>query len=561
MNRKILLLASIMVLGLYVRFSDIENVSFGFDQVQILNAADAIVAGDFTLIGPRTGPAQIFTGPAVYYITAGLKAVTRSVVAIALLSLILSIVTGLFLIVLSKKYLEHPFDILFLACWSLSPLIISFDRIPWNPGLTFLAASLVFFPLRNTKNSTRLDLFFITLGSFLGYQAHFSGFILPIIVFASCLLFKKSLNLLWCSFFGMLLSVMPTMIFDFRHGWSNVHGLFQLLSNQSSPNVLSTLGQIGNSLRITVETIGKILCIGNSYQLSLIVGIYVVVVNVFIMFKRKELESFISLIWLTLSAVMIGLYRGSKPEYYYFIVLPAACMMLAEVWQTCFSSIKYRRLLAVFLIAYSIMVSRANSDQELSLKNQRSAISRALAIGKNQTIKSIVLDIKPEHSYGFSYLLKNIHFNANGQNVHLIYPNQDRFSADPKNSIGIWLDPRSDTTKNYLTIGNVVISSEKNVQFYQDVSGKYDGYTTYHCVVDNKLTNTELVLINRVLGNPRYDETQKQLPPISMRKEWNVVEAFGIVGIGHEHPTQPIMLFIPSEGLASANQCAKVDFL
>ena len=58
-----ILVAAVIIAGAFFRAYMPEAYIFGFDQVQILTNAEAITNGDLTLIGPRTGPADMFTGP------------------------------------------------------------------------------------------------------------------------------------------------------------------------------------------------------------------------------------------------------------------------------------------------------------------------------------------------------------------------------------------------------------------------------------------------------------------------------------------------------------------
>jgi hypothetical protein len=564
MNLKNIVFIIILLAGLTIRFFNIGDISFGFDQVQILRAADAILVRDFTLIGPRTGPAPMFTGPLVYYFTAGLKAITHSVSAITFLPVLLTIMTGISLIILVKKYLVPPVDKAFMICWALSPLIITFDKIPWNPGLTFLAASLVFFPLQKIGKPNKIDIFFITLGSFLGYQAHFSGFILPIIVLIFCLLLKKSWRLFWFSLSGIGISLLPTIAFDVRHEWLNSKGMFSLVQNQSSTGIFSTITQIGDSLRITAETVGKVIFAHNAYELSLMTGLAILALYILMAIKKKDSSAMGNALWLLIAAGIIGTYKGSKPEYYYFIMLPAICDIIVKVILRLITNTQARLLICMSFLMYSFMISQQSNKQALSLANQQAAISKIAVMRKKQPIKSISLDIKPEHIYGFEYLLSNTALDSSGDKVHVIYPNESVFPADPEGPIGVWLDPRNDEHRNYLTIGNLVIASNKNIRFLQNPyqSTKFEGYPTYSCLIDDRITATQLVLITKKMGNPIYEEVEKKFP---VKKEdinkWNSVEAFGIVGIAHKYERQPLLLFIPSEGTTSANQCTNIDFL
>ncbi len=139
------LIFAFIFFGLLLRLSALFIWPFGFDQVQILEAVDKILSGDPTLIGPRTGPAQMFTGPLIYYLTAFFYLLRFSYYSLIVSTLSIALLTGLSIYFLIKRYFGYRFAIIALFIWSFSEFFISIDQVTWNPNLTFLASSLVFF--------------------------------------------------------------------------------------------------------------------------------------------------------------------------------------------------------------------------------------------------------------------------------------------------------------------------------------------------------------------------------------------------------------------------------
>ncbi len=70
MKTKSLTILLIVAAGLFLRWLYPLDRLFEFDQNQIAVFAKQIIDKNFTLIGPRTGPAQFFTGPLIYYLGA-----------------------------------------------------------------------------------------------------------------------------------------------------------------------------------------------------------------------------------------------------------------------------------------------------------------------------------------------------------------------------------------------------------------------------------------------------------------------------------------------------------
>ena len=208
--KKKYLLILFLIIGILFRSYAWQAFSLSFDQVQILTNAEKIISGKLTLIGPRTGPANTFTGPLIYYLAALLIALFGSIKTAVLLPIILSTVTGLILYYLSIQYLDKKTALFSFIIWSISPLLINLDRILWNPNLSLMAFAFVFYPLIFAKKINKVDLLLIALGSFLSYQAHFSAFLLPVIVFLITIIDHRPKKLFFASLIGLIISLPPT---------------------------------------------------------------------------------------------------------------------------------------------------------------------------------------------------------------------------------------------------------------------------------------------------------------------------------------------------------------
>ncbi len=222
-------------LGLALRLLEARYSSLGFDQVQILENVSHILSGDLTLIGPRTGPAQMFTGPLIYYLTVPFYALF-GIWSVAVVPIFIAGFTGFVLWFLSRKYLDGQNSLLLLYLLAASPFLVHLDSIFWNPNLSLLAFSLVFFALLSEK-SKKIDYILIFIGSFLGYQAHFSGLLTSLLVLVVTIKFRRHCLCFLSSVLGLFLSLVPTILFDMRNGWLNLNGLLNLVQSRSVTGV------------------------------------------------------------------------------------------------------------------------------------------------------------------------------------------------------------------------------------------------------------------------------------------------------------------------------------
>lgn len=315
----------IFAIAIFTRVYRAGTYPFGFDQIQIVENSRNILSGDLTLIGPRTGYADMFTGPLIYYAHSLLAAFSDSLYTLVALSVSFAGITGLSLFLLSYRYCGRNCSLITVALWAISPYIIQLDRITWNPNLTLLAASLSFFPLLSKKIGAK-ELLLFSLGSFLGFQAHFSGLLLPILIVIFSFIFHKWQTAAKISvfiIFGFSVSIAPLILFDLRNQWLNIHGLSTFLNSNSQFSIIQTAYSIFKSLTITTENLGKMLSLYTNNTLTHAVGTLIYVFAAIHCWKSRDRLLLITLLWITAIGIILGFYSGPKPEYYYLIQMPA----------------------------------------------------------------------------------------------------------------------------------------------------------------------------------------------------------------------------------------------
>lgn len=75
LKRPIVIYSLLFLVAAFFRTFSFQRFPFNFDQIQIAENSQKIFSGDLVLIGPRTGPAAMFTGPLIYYVAAPFQAV------------------------------------------------------------------------------------------------------------------------------------------------------------------------------------------------------------------------------------------------------------------------------------------------------------------------------------------------------------------------------------------------------------------------------------------------------------------------------------------------------
>ncbi|MCA9368696.1 hypothetical protein KC721_00210, partial [Candidatus Woesebacteria bacterium] len=292
-----IILILIVAVGLFLRAYKFGYYPLGFDNLQIITSAEKIVEGDLVFLGPRTGPAEMFTGPLIYYVAAPFLFLGFSHYTAIFVPLFLALLTGITLAWLTKVVEREQH--LILALWAFSPLLIPMDRILWNPNLTVLASSLTFFPLLALERKYRYQLFgkhiptefLLFVGAFLGYQAHFSGLILaPLACIYLVVRRYKNVWLYGALFVGFLASLLPTVLFDIKNNYLNTRGLLSLLEGKTGFGLVGFFTTLLHAMQISLENLGGVLLEGNSLELILIAGVVVVLTTLLLYKKITEKE-------------------------------------------------------------------------------------------------------------------------------------------------------------------------------------------------------------------------------------------------------------------------------
>ncbi len=420
--KKKYLLILFLIIGILFRSYAWQAFSLSFDQVQILTNAEKIISGKLTLIGPRTGPANTFTGPLIYYLAALLIALFGSIKTAVLLSIILSTVTGLILYYLSIQYLDKKTALFSFIIWSISPLLINLDRILWNPNLSLMAFAFVFYPLIFAKKINKVDLLLIALGSFLSYQAHFSAFLLPVIVFLITIIDHRPKKLFFASLIGLIISLLPTFIFDLRHNFLNSQGIWALLSNETSSLDLKSFFQnFYQNILINFEVFSQLLYRGKNTLIRISIGILLSIISLILQRDKKNLMKILK--WPLLTIFLMSFYQSEIPQYYFLINVPVFLYLLSNS----FKRINYYFLIifCLFLIftstQYLNKIISAQND-EFSLGNSLAIKNKILEIDQENDIREINYLLPHASDFGIKYLIEPLNLiKDTGAKVNIIY--------------------------------------------------------------------------------------------------------------------------------------------
>jgi hypothetical protein len=524
-HQRILIILIVVILGLFLRTYQFQSYPFGFDQVQILENSEKIISRDLTLIGPRTGYAQMFTGPLIYYLNAILLWFSHSIYSVVFASVFISLITGTSLYFISRRYFNPETSLVTLFLWAVSPYIVELDRIPWNPNLTLIAGICALFPLF-AKKLYKIDYLLLFIGSLLSYQAHFSGiFILFLTIFISIIFHKKSvLKIIPISLSGFLLSIASIVVFDFRNNWLNLNGLVELLTaNQHRTSIFVFTKGLVKSLYITVENIGKVIFLKTNEALIFITGLVSIYLATWIYLKEKQRTLAISISWITIIAFAYAFYSGPKPEYYYLLQLPAISVLLATIITHIISNSKHLFIIMTLFALYSLIMAFATyqAPRGLEIGNIVNVQNYINTYSQSIPISEIILDIDLGNKPGLVYALKDTTLTPNGQKLHIAYPSNVPFSGTIKfGNVSIWLDPRE--SGQHVTEGAFILTYPPPVKIYKSSSSDLSfGLNDSYVVMSNGQHKGNLYVLDDKNAPDHYEILLKKCQGIEgCSKKW-----------------------------------------
>jgi 4-amino-4-deoxy-L-arabinose transferase-like glycosyltransferase len=235
--RRGLLLASILALGAWTRFSGLDLGWFVQDQVRDATIATGIAGGRaFPLVGPWAG-GTFRLGPLFFYVLAipyGLSA-NPQVASVFLTSL--GMISIYLTYHLGKKMFGPPVGLVAAALYAVFPAAVLTGRTVWNPGFVPVATTLfvaLLWRLLALSRPWMLMPVLVVLGALL--QIHASTIIFVLLLPVALVLYRPQLSwrVLLVGVLCLVLLYAPLVVFEARNGFSDLLGLLVWARKASS---------------------------------------------------------------------------------------------------------------------------------------------------------------------------------------------------------------------------------------------------------------------------------------------------------------------------------------
>ena len=235
-----------LVIGLAIRFWNFsQSQYFIWDQGRDIWQIQAIINGDFTLIGPTTGIAGFFLGPIWFYLgVPGLLLGGGSPwVLNAWFILVASLSLPFFWLLSHQLFGNKRWAMLNAYLLTLVPGSITGSLTIWNPLLSLpLMAGAIWTLLQARRSLPHLLLSFFLLGLALQSEFAYAVFLVgPLWLAIPWLRSKFKWQEMALSAVVIGVTLFPQLLFEFRHNLVMTNGVIASLSDQSQQIDWATL--------------------------------------------------------------------------------------------------------------------------------------------------------------------------------------------------------------------------------------------------------------------------------------------------------------------------------
>jgi 4-amino-4-deoxy-L-arabinose transferase-like glycosyltransferase len=295
---------------------------------------------NFPAIGPPSSIGEVFLGPFYYYLVSPFLLFARlNPVGLAVGVALISVVGIYFSYLFVKKKLSDRTALFFFFLATFSFELVRIARFSWNPNVLpyFSFATLYFFASameEKNKHTIRDSLLF---GLFFGLSFqlhHLAGLLaLPIaFYFLACMARRRSISLLlvpFTSFAMFLVTLVPIVVFEFRHQFLNTKNLISVFTQQ---NIVSSGSFFTRMYEINAAFVGNVFRFTFSPLIALFITLFILGFATWKVSKKSN-----SLVVVHILAVIFYLFGFSRvnsaliPHYYNAIYL-SFYLLLAYVF-------------------------------------------------------------------------------------------------------------------------------------------------------------------------------------------------------------------------------------
>ncbi len=341
------------------------------------------------LIGPGTSIGNMYLGPLYYYMMApALLIANFSPVGPAVQIALLGVVTVFFVWLAGREWFGKTAGLISAGLYAISPTVINFSRSSWNPNIMPFFALLCIYSIWKVWKENKFN-WLIVLGISFAFvlQSHYLGLLLSPTLFIfwilsfinvrktdpGSLFVKKSI--IGASLFLVLMS--PLLIFDIRHGGTNLKAIETLVTSGKDVGFLlgPAFSRVGSAAFMVASNLisSKNLCL-SVITLALFLFIFIWA------FINKKIKSSLGLVllWLALGLAGFSVYKNPVFDHYLGFLFPAPFLIIGAIAGNIWKSKIWYSVFSVYFLSL-VSINLINSPV---LSDPTYQMQRAISVAK-----------------------------------------------------------------------------------------------------------------------------------------------------------------------------------
>jgi GT2 family glycosyltransferase len=427
-NKFSLTLSSIVLLALFLRIYNLSSgMTFIGDQGWFyLSARDILIHGNIPLVGITSSHTWLHQGPLWTYMLSFALLVSKfNPISGAYSTVGFGVLTTFLMYLLGKEMFSQKIGIIAAILYASSPLIISFDRMPFDPStIPFFTLLYLFALVKWVKGNVNYFPIMLVLLAIL-YNLELATFTLafPFIIILIYGSFKKTdwvkkllnLKIISASIVLPVLIMLPVIIYDFYNGFEQtivfvgwtLYKPFSVVFHHSSGNLLGNFKLVADFGLLNLQRL--------IFQENLLLSLLIFAAGLFLLafkvFKKRRLSEPKSILLFLLLISLIGIVINQTPSDAYLpIIFPFVIFTVAILFDQILKIkfLKYTTISLLILIVVLNAYAVFRNDQYAEFNNRLVAADKIIKLSNNKPYNLLGVGEGSQfrsYTMGYEYIL------------------------------------------------------------------------------------------------------------------------------------------------------------
>jgi GT2 family glycosyltransferase/4-amino-4-deoxy-L-arabinose transferase-like glycosyltransferase len=403
-NKVSLFMAFVLGLALLLRIYNLANgMTFIGDQGWFyVSARDLLVYGKIPLVGITSSHTWLHQGPLWTYMLSIVFLLSKfNPLSGGYLTVILGVLTTFLMFRLGKDMFSQKIGLIAAILYATSPLVVSFDRMPFDPSPIPLFTVLYLYSLVKwiKGNVNYFPVILLLLAILYNLELATFTLVFPLVLIFIYGCFKKrnwvlklfNKKILLFSFVLPILIMLPVIVYDFSNGFKQtvvflgwtLYKPFSFLINHSSGNISLSLKTVLDFCLLNLQR----LVFQENLWVSLLLFVVGICLLFFQVFKKRKIDEPKSILLFLLVIGILGIIVNQSPsEAYLPIVLPFIIFTIAILFAY-LSKVKflnYVSMLILIVVLSSNIYSILNNDSSTEFRDRLNAVKQIIKLADNQ---------------------------------------------------------------------------------------------------------------------------------------------------------------------------------